>query len=465
MMNRVPRFTLCALSLVLALFSVERCHAQDAELKRLWLEYEMHFLEPESHLALAKYFLDHGQRLQAFFISEQARRYRFEEKDFNKAFQLIFRGFDYGAAAEAALLKQLKDNPKSEELNFKLADLYIAREDWPKAKQYLSVARQLNPDDFKYVVGLAGVLDQEGNSREAERITKDFLDHHPESETTWLAKIEELIGKDAAKAKSLALEARTKFPKSASLAFDLGRIFQNEGKLEEAEKSFVEAAQLAPDSPDIQAWTGRFLLKVRVDKPRALEYYLNAYFLNPHTYDTEYAESRIAGIDAELAAEYVASQEKAGVAVEKLLNNSNADVVLRALAQVSANWKSDYLELVLKCLHHDDGVVRWSAMEILKQHVDRSFDSRLKALLTDDDLRVRGLALYIVVHLWKQDSFPTIEKMLREESELLRFDAYSALILEGGQEGQRMALAHAVNEKHPGLKQLLEKSKNEKDQP
>jgi len=55
----------------------------------------MRFLEPAPHMALAKYYLDHGNRLPAFDILEAARRGHFEEAVFNQAFQLTFRGFDF----------------------------------------------------------------------------------------------------------------------------------------------------------------------------------------------------------------------------------------------------------------------------------------------------------------------------------------------------------------------------------
>ena len=70
-------------------------------------------------------------------------------------------------------------------------------------------------------------------------------------------------------------------------------VLQDDKKIQEAEEHFVRAAALAKDSPHIQGWTGRFFLKVKLDGPKALEYYLNAYFLDPHFYDSEHAEDRI----------------------------------------------------------------------------------------------------------------------------------------------------------------------------
>ena len=145
--------------------------------------------------------------------------------------------------------------------------------------------------------------------------------------------------------------------------------------------------------------------------------------------------------------------------MEELLSDKNPVVGDQALQQMSKTWKASYLNAVLNCLDHDDEEVRWIATELIKSHVDRSFDPTLKVLLNDEDLRKRGLAAYLAVQLWKRDSFEIIKKMLTEDSELLRFDAISALILEGGEEGRRIALEYAANEKHPILKQVLEKAK------
>ena len=75
-------------------------------LAALQRDYAMRFLEPEPHMALAKYYFDHGNRILAFFISEDARRGRFEEKIFNPAFSRAFDGFDNSQAAEARLLAE-----------------------------------------------------------------------------------------------------------------------------------------------------------------------------------------------------------------------------------------------------------------------------------------------------------------------------------------------------------------------
>ncbi len=49
-----------------------------------------------------------------------------------------------------------------------------------------------------------------------------------------------------------------------------------------------------------------------------------------------------------------------------------------------------------------------------------------------------------------------IRIMLIQESQLLRFDAISALILEGGEEGRKIALDHAAREQNQTLKKMVQ---------
>lgn len=58
-----------------------------AELRRL---YAVNYLQSEAHFALAQYYLEKDNPVQAFCIMEYARRYRFEEKEFDAAFMKYF---------------------------------------------------------------------------------------------------------------------------------------------------------------------------------------------------------------------------------------------------------------------------------------------------------------------------------------------------------------------------------------
>ena len=217
----------------------------------------------------------------------------------------------------------------------------------------------------------------------------------------------------------------------------------------------MKAAELAPKSELVQLWVGRFFYKAKKDPRRALEYYLNAYFINPHAYETEHAEYRIRDIVQKFAAEEFAKQTRAGESLLNLLNHANPTVVEMALEGMSEQWSPAYVDPLVKLMGHEGAGVRWTATEILKEKVDGSFDERLKALLKDEDLRKRGLAAYIAAYRWKNNSFEFLKPLLSSEAQLVRFDAVSALMIDGGPAGRQLAVAHAADEPNPILKKLI----------
>ncbi|MDQ3818900.1 MAG: hypothetical protein M3362_14670 [Acidobacteriota bacterium] len=437
--------------------------AKGRSLDELRTDLAMRYFEPQAHMELAKYFLEHGNRLMAFYILETARRHRFEEKDFNEAFRASFRGekpVDSSPAAEAALLKEYARDPNSVDTITKLADIYISRKDWAKAKEYISKAIQLRPEEFDNTDAMAEVLRREGKTEEADHLVREYAGKYPESLGGYRIRIDELIEKEPGKAKPIILEAIKKFPKEGSFVFDLGNVFHREGNIGEAEKNFVRAAEMSPASSFIQSWVGRFFYKVKKDERRALDYYLNAYFLDPDAYESEFVESRIQRINGELSEAEFERQAKSRVPLTKMLEDPNPMMVTMAVQKMAEKWDPAQLKTYLDLMGHDDGGVRWLAATTIMEHVDRSFDPTLKSLLQDKDLRKRGLAAYIAVHLWKQESFDTMRSMLREQAQLLRFDAISALIMEGGDEGRKIVMEHLQHETHPRLRKLIETEMN-----
>jgi tetratricopeptide (TPR) repeat protein len=437
-------------------------------LEQLRQDYAVGFLDPAPHMALAKYFRDHGNRLQAFYILEAARRTRFEQDEFNAAFKTYFLGeepFDNSKEAEAKLLARLARDPASQDTLFKLADIYISREDWPKAKEYLGKLIALRPENFEDTKALAEVYEREGNEAGVGKLLHEWARKYPETPAAYRIRVEDVPETEADKAKALLAEAMKKFPQEADFPFYLAGIYLREGKTKEAEPLFVKAAELAPDSANVQAWVGRFFFKAEEDERRALEYYLSAYLLDPDAYETEYVESRIPRIDLHLAAPLLQDRLKRGAPLVQIAQDPDPGLAHLALEEMEKNWRPDYLKALVGIMAHDDGGVRWQATELLKSKVDRSFDETLRALLQDPDLRRRGLAAYLAVHLWHQASFDLMRKMLEEDAQLLRFDAASALILEGGPEGRQIALEHRLREPHPRLKKLLEAEAQQSNKP
>jgi tetratricopeptide (TPR) repeat protein len=427
-----------------------------SELATLQNEFAVNYLEPESHMALAKYYLARGDRREAFFILEVARRGILEEKVFDRAFQVAFEGFDNSKSAEQKLLSQLAENPHSADVQFKLADIYISRSDYTKAKQILVPGMKEHAEDFRFTAGLAGILQIEGKSEEAARIVQQYAARYPESGVGYVLRAEALHKTNPQSAKLLLEQGAAKYPTNGDLVFRLAAIIQETRDLDKAEALFERAASLAPKSVQIQSWVGRFFFKVRNSGDKALPYYLNAYFLSPHAYETEFVESRIRNIYFAQAQTAFQKEIRLRKSLVELLNNPNPAIVSMALQQMHEEWKPTYVDPVTALMGHEDQGVRWEATQLLKKKVASSFDARLRDLLKDRDLRVRGLAAYIAVYRWRTASFVLMDELLSDRAQLLRFDALSALILEGGQEGKQRALAHDAKETHPTLKKLLE---------
>ena len=336
----------CIWILLLFLITIPSVIGQtvDPELLRLRHQLAVNYLEPWAHMALAKYFWQKGDRLQAFYLSEYARRDRFSDAQFMPAFQKAFGGN-------------------------------------------------------------ANVLQN----------------------------------------------------KRGEAAFKKAIELQDAGDLKQAEQAFVQAAELSPNSVTIQTWVGRFFFKVRKDDERALPYYLNAYFLDPHAYETEFVESRIRTINWDAATLRYRQLARRDTPLQEIMRDANPTVAVVAIETLQSDaWRPEYLKAFLDCMNHDDETIRWQATLTIQNHVDRSFDETLKGLLQSSDLRVQGLAAYIAIHLWKQQSFDLMRRMLREDAQLLRFDAISALTREGGTEGRRILLAHRRIEKHPMLRNMID---------
>ena len=84
---------ICYFVLIIAVFLAvaDQSRAQDLKLVELRKNFGMRYLQPDAHFALANYYIEKGNFVQAFFILEYARRYRFEEKDFDSEYFKFFR--------------------------------------------------------------------------------------------------------------------------------------------------------------------------------------------------------------------------------------------------------------------------------------------------------------------------------------------------------------------------------------
>jgi tetratricopeptide (TPR) repeat protein len=427
-----------------------------ADLAKLQNDFAMRYFEPEPQMALTKYYLDRGDRREAFFTLETARRSILEEPVFDHAFQVAFEGFDNSKDAEERLRAALQSDPHSADLQFRLADVYISHTDYSKAKPLLQQGLTEHGEDFRFTAGLAEILRIEGKRQEADRMLADYTKKYPQSAEAYEARASALHQTNLRKCRQELEEGVAKYPNDGNMLFRLAAVMQEMGELDKAESNFVKAASLAPKSENVQSWVGRFFFKVRNDGEKALPYYLNAYFLSPHAYETEYVESRLRNIFSAQAQSAFQAQLKAKKTPIELINDPNPLVVSLAIEKMATTWKPTYVEALVGLMGHEDVGVRWAATQLLKTKVDSSFDPTLSSLLKDQDLRKRGLAAYIAVYRWQKASFPIMKQLLVEESQLLRFDAISALVMEGGADGRNLVLEYAPRETNPTLKKIIE---------
>jgi len=436
-----------------------QAESTDPQLQHLRNELAMRWLEPEPHMALAKYIYDRGDRLLAFYILENIRRTRFPMEVFDQAFDQVFRGhgpFDNSQEAVAAAKHAVETVPDDPEALVHLADIYISREEYSAAAPLLERAVELQPDDAETGFALTETYHRQGRNEAAAKNLERFAETHPGSPEVVLQETAALMQSNPAEARSRLQRAAEAHPESGAILFNLAIVTQEEGDLEAAGHFFKEAAILAPNDAHIQGWTGRYFLKVANDPEGALQYYLSAYFLDPHFYETEFAESRIRTLAWEAAEQTTDQILRQGASVETLLLHPNPVVAGMGVDRAKQDWKPTYVEPVVELMTHDDPGLRWSATVALMENVDETFDERLAQLLVDSDLRRRGLAAYLAVHRWGQDAFPTLENFLQSEAQLLRYDAISAILQDGGEAGKTLLRNHEEHETNSLLREMID---------
>ena len=205
----------------------------------------------------------------------------------------------------------------------------------------------------------------------------------------------------------------------------------------------------------LEASVGSFFLRKGNDKTKALTHYLNTYFLDPHYYDWEYAGDRIRTLNLELATERFRQLREGGMPIARVVLDRNPAVAHLAIAEMTGQWQASHVGPLLQVLGHDDPAVRFHATLALVDHVDERFDETLRSLLEHQDLRVRGLAGYIAVRRWKDKGVARVAAFLEHEADLLRFDAVSALLVDGGERGRALVRAHTAREKDTWLVEML----------
>lgn len=422
----------------------------------LWKQYTLHFLDPKAHLLLSKQLMANGDRLTAFFISEAARRNYFGDEVFDPAFREVFLDdhFDNSVAAEKRVAAEVAQTPGDAAKRVQLADIYLSRNEWKSAESELRKAIGLAPDTFQYVVVLAEVLRNDGRVKEGEQLMKAWVVRHPDTVESSSMRAAELLSSKPAEAAQLIDAGLAKYPDAAPLHLVRAQLLFARSDTAGAAKEFSRAAELDPKSALAQGSAGLFFLKTAHDKERALNYYLNAYFLDPHYYDGEYAESRI----RDLA--YGRAEARKGMTTLSVrLADADRLVVELAIEEANENWSDDLMAPLLALLRSDYPSSRYQAARILSLHL-KPDDERLDRLLKDDDVRVRGAAAYIAGALRGAAIVPLMVSWLADPTELIQYDAVSVLALNGGPAGRAELVKFQQRQavKNPHLRTLIERA-------
>lgn len=267
----------------------------------------------------------------------------------------------------------------------------------------------------------------------------------------WQAKINPALDQPAVAA-ALVDEALKALPDEGVLHAMKALFLADAGDLKAAEASFARAVELSPNAVMVQGAAGSFFLHVRHDPGRALEHYLSAYFLDPHFYDGEYAESRIRELAWERAGKTVT---KAGADLDPLLSSEDPCIVTRAMTAMGMTWKPRHVPALVALLAHDDVNVRAAALAVLEAQPSLMSPEQVDQLLASEDLRQRGMAGYLYLQRTGKKGVERIAPWLDAREELVRFDGISALAMHGGAPGRARLREYAPRETNPMLKYLL----------
>jgi len=407
-------------------------------------------------LRLAKALNDSGERLRAFSIVEHVARE--QSGGFLLHFHHVFRDgpAEVSEEAELALLKKAGRAPDDAGPLSELADVYLWQSDFAKAAAVLSKASRLAPDDFSLHANLSQCLITLGEAERAAAVLSAWQESHPDAEQTWAHRVQSLLGEDNAAAQSLLNQAIARHPASGMLRGLQALLHETAGEIAEAEASMRLAAVLSGDNPGFHLTLGA--VDAERDPYLAREHYLSAFFVDPRAGLDAPAALRIKELTFALGAERGEAEAKnchEPGCFASLLGDANPVVVKIALRAAELNWRDWHVEMVVDLLSHDDPDLRSTAAAVLRRHVGKEFEPRLRELLRSGDLHARGLCAFLAVRVLGEDSLPILAVALESPVQAIRRDAVRALGTSGLPGASGLLAEREAVEPHPALKAEL----------
>jgi len=169
---------------------------------------------------------------------------------------------DRKAEARTVLEKSLDHDPRQSDAHLYLGRIQLATADVAGATASMEKAHQLDPGGRKAAIGLAGVLERQGNYERALEILNRTLELGGEDPVI-LGEIGAVLIKSGRPAEAVAplVQSQKLAPDNANVAGNLGMAYGMTGKLPAAIKSFENVVHLQPDMAEGHAQLGTLYMK------------------------------------------------------------------------------------------------------------------------------------------------------------------------------------------------------------
>jgi Flp pilus assembly protein TadD len=476
--------------------------AVDAVLQRARADFRAHYLDCAAHLRLAEALYRAGRPVDSFYVMHWARSF-FGEDAFARAHALVvlyqgrhFLGdapFDASPANEARIKARLAGAAQDPAGLDYLAHIEQARGRAAEALRLLETGLAAHPDDPGLLAYRAELALAAGDSRGAVTVWAKLAAAAPGTfeargaleelgrraqraggEESALAReaLDELLRSrpqdplvfstlamavwqkgDAAAARALVAETLSKRPGQAGALMVEGALALAERDVEKAMRLFTQAWEKDPDDLYSAAKLAQLYFKARADAEAALPLYIALYRANPRYDDGEPVAQRIREIlDARREA---ALRRVRPEALGRFLSSDDASLRAEAAAKAAQAKDPRWIESLADLLDDDAEIVRHNADYALFQIAKGSPDAvrvRREEWVSSEKPLVRVRALNLFADLEPKETFPLVEKALKDADPVVRF-LTRAMVLDhyykDSREGAKVRAEYLAGEKDP----------------
>jgi tetratricopeptide (TPR) repeat protein len=178
------------------------------------------------------------------------------------------------------------------------AEAYVQAEQYEQAIGVVRDALRTKPDEIELQFELGAAQERSGDKASAEKTFLSILEKHPDHAGTmnYLGYMWAEQGVNLDRAADMLMKAVSLEPGNGAYLDSLGWAYFRQGKLELAEKSLNEAAQILPRDATVHEHLGDVLVK-RGETTRALSLYRVALTLDPESKDEAKLRSKIAELE------------------------------------------------------------------------------------------------------------------------------------------------------------------------